>query len=190
MTRIPKGGRASWRGSAARQPARAAALLLALTACSERNPAPSLAGFVPVQLGSLKLQVPAAWPRLDDQGATAVWLVPGNGAGDGTLAVSAVGRGGAEAELKRWQETFAPEGLRAVPSTMRFPGRQAMEVLELHGTFLGASPDAPKRVPDWKTTVAAITLERGAWAVRIAGPAPTVDRSLTDFHTVLGQIRN
>jgi hypothetical protein len=163
------------------------AVLLALAACGER-PASSLTGFVPAQAGALQLQVPAAWPRLPDKGATATWLVPGSGAGDGSLAVEPLA-GGVERELARWRQAFAPEGLEARPSTMRFPGRQAMEVLELRGTWRGEG-GTHQQAPDWKTIVAAITLSTGAWSARIAGPTATVDRALTDFHTVLGQIRD
>lgn len=134
---------------------------------------------------ALVLRVPAAWQRLEPAPASyrAQWRVPGDGDGMRAIAgVRALGSAEPRAALDEWRRQFQqdpPENEQV--STLRFPGRHPMLVLQAKGSWSGRSGQS----------LIAVVLEipQAPHLIDLVGDAETVAAWHEAFHSMLASAR-
>lgn len=146
--------------------------------------------------GRILIDVPPSWtPGATSAMRVAEWSAPGE-AGAATLSLFWFGEGGAggvEANLERWRAQFEqqpPDNARV--STLRFPGRPPMTVLELQGTWVAeTAPGSGQRhrQEGWKMIAAVLDVPGGAHYLKFVGPAATIDAWQPAFHEALASVR-
>lgn len=112
----------------------------------------------------------------------AQFKLPGDGAKDGEIVIFKGLGGGADANIKRWKDTF-PEGESKV-TEVKVAGKPGKRI-DVSGTYMfKAAPFNPnaKSEPRANYKMSAIYFEGDTpWQIRMVGPAKTIDKFQKGF---------
>jgi len=149
-------------------------------------------------LGGISAVLPKGWQPVAPSSSMRVaeYLLPGEKAGDGTLAVFYFGRnqgGGLEANIERWYGQFSqPDGGSTRERTRRWEKQvhgMSVTLVDIKGTYSGGMGQTPGLLPEYRMLGAVVESPAGSFFFKLTGPEATVEKWAKSFDAYIDSVR-